>query len=293
MWSIGADLGGTKIEIAAVQNGKILHKILLPTEAQQGHNAIIGKIEGAVRQLIEIMGSSPKGVGIGIAGQIKHNMVLFAPNLPGWINIPLKDILYAKLSLPISVLNDVRAATIGEWNHGAGKGCNDFVCVFLGTGIGGGIVSNGHLLEGNSNSAGEIGHMVVDLYGPPCTCGNHGCFESLAGGWAIAKMGKVPSAKDVIMAAKAEDVVAMEIIENVFEAIFAASISLINAFNPKRLIFGGGLSLGLEVVPEMVDAAVRGRALKAATDSLEVVAAKLGNEAGVIGAATYAMRDDD
>lgn len=309
-WALGVDLGGTKIAFAAVdRSGKIIERLRKSTST--GSVAIEGQIASGVEELTAKMGRPPTGVGIGVAGQIdsKSGVVHFAPNLPGWRNIPLKEDLTKALGLPVAVLNDVRAATWGEWVHGAGKGCADFVCVFLGTGIGGGVVSNGVLLNGYANSAGEIGHMTIDLYGPPCTCGNRGCFEALAGGWAVARSAKeallsAPEsqlhkcegplrANEVIEAAKDGDSLACAIIDKVFEAIIAGSVGIINAFNPQRLIFGGGLAEGLEVVAEVVDGAVRGRALGAATEKLEVVSAELGNDAGVIGAATFAMRGGD
>ncbi len=314
-WSIGVDLGGTKIKMAIVDSGgNLVECIVKPTDAKGGHLAIEKQIVAGVEELKAKRNFSPKGVGIGVAGQIdpESGMVHFAPNLPGWKEIPFKDNLEKKLGIPVAVLNDVRAATWGEWMHGAGQGCNDFVCVFLGTGIGGGVVSDGKMLIGCSNSAGEFGHMTIDMYGPLCTCGNRGCFEALAGGWAIGRSAreaalsapeaakpmlqmvqgdeKELTAKIVIEAAKNGDPLAQELLDKVFEAIIAGTVGLINAFNPRRLIFGGGLAEGLSTVTEVVDAAVRGRALKAATDPLEVVSAKLGNDAPVIGAATYITR---
>lgn len=306
-WALGVDLGGTKIAMGAVNRaGKIIESLRVATKASEGPAAIEQQISSGVEELSAKMGSAPVGVGIGVAGQVDPNngVVHFAPNLPGWKNIPLQSDLVKVLGLPVAVLNDVRAATWGEWKHGAGKGCGDFVCVFLGTGIGGGVVSNNVLLSGYGNSAGEIGHMTIDLYGPLCTCGNRGCFEALAGGWAIARSANeaffLPSASrlplhadEVIEAAKNGDSIAMAIIDKAFEAIIAGSVGIINAFNPQRLIFGGGLAAGLEVVAEVVDAAVRGRALSAATEKLEVVSGQLGNDAGVIGAATYIILQGD
>lgn len=314
-WAIGVDLGGTKIEISIVDsNGHQHDRIRKSTDVHGGYASIEKQIIEGIQELKKKRDSKPLGVGVGVAGQIdtSQGIVHFAPNIPYFKDIPLRDHLSKQVNLPVAVLNDVRAATWGEWMHGAGKGCDDFVCVFLGTGIGSGIVSNGQMLSGFTNSAGEIGHMTVDLYGPPCTCGNRGCLEALAGGWAIGRSAKEAvmsnpaagkallelvqgdeealTAKIVIEAAKKGDPLAQELLDKVFEAIVAGSVSLINAFNPKRLIFGGGLADGLGVVVDVVDVAVRGRALKVATDSLEIVSAQLGNEAGVVGAASFAMQ---
>lgn len=313
-WAIGVDIGGTKIEMSIIDsNGQVVERLRKSTDVHGGYAAIEKQIVEGVTELKKKKESKPVGVGVGVAGQIdsERGIVHFAPNIPNFQNLPLQEHLSNQFNLPVAVLNDVRAATWGEWMHGAGKGCDDFVCIFLGTGIGSGIVSNGQMLKGYTNSAGEIGHMTIDLYGPSCTCGNRGCFEALAGGWAIGRSAKEAvlsspvaakpllqlvqgdeealTAKIVIEAAKKGDPLAQELIDKVFEAIVAGSVSVINAFNPKRLIFGGGLADGLAVVVDVVDAAVRGRALKVATDSLEIVPAQLGNQAGVIGAASYVM----
>ncbi len=209
------------------------------------------------------------------------------------------------------VTNDVRAATWGEWIHGAGKGCDDLVCIFVGTGIGGGVVSGGKLLSGCSNTAAEIGHMTIDLNGPPCTCGHRGCLEALAGGWAIARRARQalsdhPSAaatllrlaegspdaitaKTVAEASRAGDPLAKEIFDEVTRSLIAGAVSLVNALNPCRLILGGGV---IEGVPELVERIAKGvseGALPAAVEPLLVLPAKLRSDAGAIGAATLAM----
>ena len=188
LWAVGVDLGGTKIELAQVDRaGQIRRRLRRPTDVKDGPAAVEAEIVAAVRDLREAAGAPPIGVGVGVAGQIESasGVVRFAPNL-GWHDVPLRADLERALGLPVAVTNDVRAATWGEWLHGAGQGCDDLVCVFVGTGIGGGVVSGGRMLIGGSNTAGELGHVTIDLHGPPCHCGNRGCLEALAGGWAIA-----------------------------------------------------------------------------------------------------------
>ena len=313
-WAIGVDLGGTKVEVAQVDvAGQLLHRIRRPTPVKAGPLAIQSEIAAVVREMSETAGSAPVGVGVGVAGQIdgRSGVVRFAPNL-GWHNVPLQENLSQALGLPVVVLNDVRAATWGEWLHGAGQGCDDLICLFVGTGIGGGVVSGGRILTGCTNTAGELGHIVIDKDGPSCTCGNRGCLEAHAGGWAIARRAQeaisadpvagatllkkaggnkgAVTAETVAQAFQEGDPFALQLIDEVTRALIAGATSLINAFNPCRLILGGGVVEGLPRLLEKIDQGIRQQALRAAIISLQVVPAKLKNDAGVVGAAAFAIR---
>jgi glucokinase len=317
-WAIGIDLGGTKIEVALVNSSGLLHdRLRVPTQTKQGYKAILQQITQTIHQLCDKNGNTvPSAIGIGIPGQISRTsgIVHYAPNL-NWHEVKLKDDLSAMLHKHIRVCNDVRAATWGEWLHGAGKSCNDIVCIFIGTGIGGGIVSDGRMLAGCNNTAGEIGHMTIDLHGPQCHCGNTGCFEALAGGWAVArdaqnmvkadmKNGKMLldiagneinkiTAKTVSEAAGKNDTLAKKIIDNLADALIAGSTALVNAFAPCRLILGGGIIEGMPQLIESIEKGVKKYALKAATKNLKVLPAKLHNDSGVIGAAAFALQSLD
>lgn len=315
-WTFGIDLGGTKMDIGMVDmSGKIHDHLLLKTKAKEGSRAIVQDMVFAINELrARHPHGKVLGVGIGIAGQIEKTtgVVHFAPNLPGWRDFPLQEELKKAVGLPVYVTNDVRAATWGEWLYGAGRGCEDLICIFVGTGIGGGIVSGGKMLEGCSNTAGEIGHMTIDLKGPPCTCGNRGCFEALASGWSIAKRIKGTLAEDpnferimlelgdgkkeelsarhLFQAARAGNPIAGRIIKDVSEALIAGVSNLVNAMNPKRIILGGGIINGY---PEFIDLIKKGiptRALKAPLKLLEIVEASLQSDAGVAGAAAFAAK---
>ena len=314
LWAIGVDLGGTKIEVARVgAEGKLSQRLRRPTNIQSGPAAVKAEIVAAVRDLQEGASSLPAGVGVGVAGQVdsKRGLVRFAPNL-GWRDEPLQPDLSQTLGLPVVIVNDVRAATLGEWLYGAGQGCNDLICLFVGTGIGGGVVSGGQMLSGCSNTAGELGHITIDTEGPSCHCGNQGCLEALAGGWAIARQAKdavtanqvagasllkmagghsdAITAEIVAQAAKASDPVAVHLIDNVAQALIAGVVSLVNAFNPCRLILGGGVMEGLPELVQRIDQSVRQRALAAAIEPLQILPAQLHNDAGVVGAAALAMQ---
>ena len=167
-YAIGVDLGGTKIEVALVNGrGEIKTKTRVPTPTTGGAAAVVDEIVGAVRSLQQETGIHPLGLGIGVAGQIgtSGELVRFAPNL-NWHDVPLRDELQRHLELSVVVLNDVRAATWAEWRYGAGRGCTDLICLFVGTGIGGSTVNGGRMLEGHGNCAGELGHWTIDLNGP-------------------------------------------------------------------------------------------------------------------------------
>jgi glucokinase len=305
LWAIGVDLGGTKVEAAQVDTeGQVRQRLRRATDVKDGPAAIEAEIVTAVRELQESVGSSPAGVGVGVAGQIEpaSGVVHFAPNL-GWHDVPLQADLSRTLRLPVVVTNDVRAAAWGEWLHGAGQGCGDLVCLFVGTGIGGGVVSGGRMLSGCSNAAGELGHITVDLHGPVCHCGNQGCLEALAGGWAIARRAQEAIAADpaagasmVQMAGGQQTAVTAKIVaqaahagDPLARALIAGAVGLVNAFNPCRLILGGGVIEGLPELVDRVDQGVCERALEAASAPLQVLPAQLKNDAGVVGAAALAM----
>ena len=313
-WAIGVDLGGTKVEIAQVNgSGRLLERLRRPTLVQGGPEGVREEIVAAVKNLRDKAASPPVGVGVGLAAQIdpEQGMVHFAPNL-GWRNVPFQEDLGKALGLPVVVTNDVRAATWGEWLHGAGRGCDDLVCLFVGTGIGAGVVSGGRMVSGCSNTAGEVGHMTIDLHGPSCTCGGRGCFEALAGGWAMARDAREAVSADpspgasllklaggrpeaitaemVSLAAKEGDPLARRLIDSVVQALIAGCVSVVNAFNPCRLVLGGGVMEGSPELVERIDRGVRQRALSAATQLLQILPAQLKGDAGVIGAAVLAMQ---
>jgi glucokinase len=308
-WAIGVDLGGTKLEVGLVdENGQVIRRRLFSTRVLEGPSAIVSDIVEGVHQLSEGAEAPIVGVGVGMAGQIesKTGVVHFAPNLK-WHRVPLRAELNRLLRLPIQVTNDVRAATWGEWMHGAGKGIEDLLCVFIGTGIGGGVISGGKLLTGHRNAAGEVGHMPIDFHGPLCGCGNKGCFEAYAGGWAIARraqelIAKDPAegahltrlagwdhpvtAKNVFEAARQNDPLAKKIVEEVTQALIAGMTGLVNAFNPHCIVLGGGVIHGMPEFIPLIREGVMKCALKAATEDLQIASSILGGDAGVVGAAS-------
>lgn len=308
--SVGVDLGATKIALGVVDaDGRLVETERLPTRAGRPAGEIIREVAELVRARWDrrLPRSSP--VGIGVAGQVDPDgTVLFGPNL-NWHDVPLRAQLARALRRPVSVLNDVQAATYGEWRYGAGRGTDELVCLFVGTGVGGGIVAGGRLRHGATGTAGELGHLTVERNGRKCRCPNSGCLEAYAGGWAIAERAGAAVRDDpvrgerlrtlagetaAITSATVEkayaegDPLAQELVEETMSYLVCGLVSIVNGFNPRTIVLGGGVLEGfLSLVPTL-GRQVRARALPAAADGLRIVPAALGAESGVVGAAAYA-----
>jgi glucokinase len=189
---IGVDLGGTQVRAALVQDGKLLSRIGYLTQDEDGFEAVLQRIKDAIRRAAQEGGVPLErviGIGLGAPGPLDSRTgILFAPpNLRGWHNVPLRRLLYDEFSLPVYLGNDANLAGLGEHIYGAGRGVPDMIYMTVSTGIGGGVIIGGHVLEGVSGTAGEVGHMTIDVHGPLCNCGNTGCLEVLASGTAIAR----------------------------------------------------------------------------------------------------------
>ncbi len=308
--TMGVDLGGTKIETALVDAaGHILSSHRQLTHPEKGPDKVIADIVMSVKTCQGEVSKRAQALGIGVAGQVDRAGTLrFAPNL-GWCNVPLQRRLEEALNMPVAINNDVRVATWGEWQHGAGQGLDDLVCLFVGTGVGGGIVSGGRLLEGYHNTAGELGHLTIVSGGRHCHCPNQGCLEAYASGWAIAERaqeavssdpqagqclltlaGSVQeiSAATVTQAYTDGDLLASRLVEETAQYLAAGVVSIVNAFNPCLFVLGGGVVQGLPEYVRKVKLIVRENALQAAVEDLRIVTAMLGDKAGVIGAAALA-----
>jgi glucokinase len=309
---IGIDLGGTKTAMAVIDSeGKIHEHKSFFTLAERGAQLIVNELVQEIQSLCQFYQGNIVAVGVGVAGQVDKNngSVIFAPNLR-WTHVPLQKELESIIHLPVVVVNDLAAITMGEWLYGAGRGSDDIVCLFVGTGIGSAMIAQGKLFNGFSNSAGEIGHTTILINGDPCTCGNRGCLETLAAGWAIAKKAKdslikeplhgekilekangnidAISTKSVIEAFHEQDPLAIELVEQMRNALIVASINITNAFNPQRLILGGGVIKNLPTLLEDIETGIQERALKAASAQLSILKAELDDTAGIIGAGACA-----
>jgi glucokinase len=312
LFTLGVDVGGTKIYTALVDSeGNMVNSHYRLLDATKEPEKAIEDIIDSIKICLDKSGKKAAALGLGVAGQIDkvNGVVRRSPNLPSWHNVPLGAKLSQALAIPVIVNNDVRVITWGEWRHGAGKGFDDLVCLFVGTGVGGGIVSHGHLLEGCRNTAGEFGHITVVAGGRKCTCPNEGCLEAYTGGWAIAERARdavlanpqagqemlalagdiaAISSVTVTQAYKRGDALAQRLVKDTVKYLAAGIVSIVNALNPCLIILGGGVIEGLPDFVPMAEKRVRSQALQTPLEDLRISRAALGSEAGVIGAAALA-----
>lgn len=308
---IGIDVGGTNVKIALVDdNGKIIYSNSVPTYAKMGYEYTVNNIKQAIKDLMKETNTTPsniEGIGFDFPGQVdcKTGVVKLAPNIPGWVNVPIAQMIEDEFSIPTRIDNDVRCAALGELKFGAGRGCENFICITVGTGIGSGIVINGKVVRGATNAAGELGHIKLQMNGGPiCGCGDTGCLEAFASGPAIVAMaqeyikgGKSTKFREmaaaeggeitpymVAKAAEEGDPVAKRIFEIVGEYIGIGLTSVINLLNPERVIIGGGVAESGELLLGPIRKTIKERAMVVAGNAVEIVPAQLGNSAGVIGA---------
>lgn len=306
---IGIDVGGTNVKIALVDcKGNIVYSNTVPTRAEMGYEYTVNNIKQAIHDLLaetKLTTKDIEGIGFGFPGQVdyKSGMVRLAPNIPGWVEVPIAKLIEDEFKIPTRVDNDVRCAALGELNYGAGKGCENLICITVGTGIGSGIILNGKLVRGASNAAGEIGHIKMQMHdGPICGCGDRGCLEAFASGPSIVAMaenyiqgGKSTKYREmasggditpyiVSEAAKAGDPVAKQIFTTMGEIIGIGLASVVNLLNPEKIIVGGGVADAGDLLLVPLKETLKKRAMKIAGSAVEVVPAQMGNSAGVIGA---------
>lgn len=305
---IGVDVGGTNIKIALVDfQGQIIYSNSIPTRAEMGYEYTIANIKQAISDLLIETNTDKdliEGIGFGFPGQIdyQNGVVRLAPNIPGWVDVPIASMVEREFNIPTRVDNDVRCAALGELNYGAGRGCDNLVCITVGTGIGSGLIVNGKLVRGASNAAGEIGHIKLQMAGGPlCGCGDTGCLEAFASGPAIVAMaeeyikgGKSTKYREladseitshiVAEAANQGDAVAKRIFTVIGEYIGIGLSSVVNLLNPEKIIIGGGVAAAGDILFDPIRETIKKRAMTIAGSTVQVVPAQLGNNAGVIGA---------
>lgn len=309
--AIGMDIGGTSVKMGLVSRaGRVLSARSVPTAEARGCRAQLLLWTRHARELADEarrMGASVAGIGIGAPGPVdaRRGFVYFFPNIPGWKNVPLRDLLRRRTGFTVRVDNDANAMALGEFRHGAGRGATDVVFLTLGTGVGGGLVIGGRLFDGPSYSAAEIGHLVIDERGPRCACGNRGCLETfvgngylvaearrrLAGGErsVLARWTAAGHRLDPILlgkAARAGDRLAAGIWERAGDRLGTALAGLVNILNPQRIILGGGVAQNGRLIFDPVRRAIAKKAFPVAARSVKVLPAKLGTDAGLVGAAS-------
>jgi len=316
-FSIGVDLGGTNLRIAAIRDdGTLLEKITAGTEVGRGRDRVINEMCEAIRALAGKYqdGNSLHGVGVGVPGiiDLDSGMLRESPNLPGWHNYPVREEIERRLGAPVILENDANVAALGEKWMGAGREVDSLCMITLGTGVGGGIVLQGQLWHGMTGMAGEAGHATVDPRGHLCGCSNHGCLEQFASATAIRRMateasasGKAPElrralaenpefgAKLIYQMAIQGERAAQEIFRRVGWALGINLAALINIFNLPMYIIGGGVANSWDAFAPAMFAEVRKRSMVyRATDpdsgprhKTIITRTVLGGDAGLYGAA--------
>ena len=285
------------------------------TLADEGPQAVINRVLSAIDHLLSlrnIESSKLDSISIAAAGVIDSDrgVITTSPNLPGWCDVPLRDIVREKHGVNTFLINDASAAALGEHHFGVGKGVDNLILLTLGTGIGGGIIINGELYTGLRGSAGEIGHMTIDVNGPKCNCGNIGCLETLASGTAVAEEairrisqgeksslteivdGEIENitAEEVSLAAQGGDSLALEVISKAATYLGIGLVNLVNIFNPEMIIVGGGMANMGDLLLNPARQVVRERAFTLSAQAVRIVPAQLGDDAGVLGAAVFAFQ---
>lgn len=309
------DLGGTKIACGIISdNCQVLAKECYLTLADEGVDSVIDRIVLAIEQIILPRGvalSQLCGISIAAAGAIDapRGIITLSPNLPGWRDIPLRDIIRERLGIKTWLINDTNAAALAEHQLGAGQGIKNLLYLTVGTGIGGAVILGGRLYTGASGSAGEIGHMTIDANGLRCKCGNIGCLETLASGTAVAReairrvsrgegsslseivAGRIGSitAEHVAMAARDGDCLALDVINKAATYLGVGLVNLVNIFNPEMIIIGGGLAKMGDLLLSPARQVVREKAFPVSAEAVCILPTQLGDDAGILGAAIFAF----
>ncbi len=299
-YSIGVDLGGTNLRAAAIsRDGKMLNKVAGSTPVGAGRNAVISDMVKSIEQIqASLSGQKLIGVGVGVPGFIDmaKGVVVGAPNLPEFVNYPVRDEIEKRLGSKVILENDANAAALGEQWIGAGKGVSDVILLTLGTGVGGGIISGGQIVRGALGMAGEIGHMTIVPNGNPCGCGNNGCLEKYASATAVSaqarmlNLGHDLSAEQVYNLAVGGNDRAKMIFHSVGISLGTGLASLINIFNFPLYLLGGGLLGAWDLFqPSMIEEITR-RSFTYRSNPPKIEKATLGGEAGLYGAACLPLQ---
>jgi glucokinase len=315
---LGVDVGGTKIlAVVADRTGRVLGEVKHPTLGKQGPDAVIERIAAAARQALgraDADWTDLQAVGVGAPGPVDPvaGTVYNAPNLPGWDEVALGPRLGEALGVPVYVENDVNAGTYGEFALGAGRGVQDMVGIFVGTGVGGGLILDGALHQGFRGAAGEIGHMVLLADGPVCGCGRRGCLEALASRvaisrdiWAGVRAGRESAIPSLVKGKRRRitsgslkkaladgDELVADVMGRAQWYLGLHAATLINALDPEMLVYGGGVveALGDTFLAPIRTVARQYAIQQRGIDRVQIVPAQLGDYAGVLGVALLARQ---
>ncbi len=304
MSSIGIDFGGTTIKSGLVVGGEIVHRgNPIETETLGGADGIVEALVALVGQLGE-HGQPPAAIGIGLPGFVdsENGIVHELTNVPGWDEVPLRQILRDRTGLPVTIENDAKAMAYGEWKYGAARSGRYVVCITLGTGVGGALILDGKIHRGAKLAAGEIGHMSIDYRGRPGPYGTNGGLEEYIGNQQIAQRAteryraagremteEQCSPLHLAEAAHAGDAIARQLWEDLGDELGAALASVVWIINPDTIVIGGGVAKAGALIFDPLWKSIRNRTLDILHSDLRILPAALGNDAGIIGSAALAL----
>jgi glucokinase len=298
---IGIDLGGTNLKIAVLDaRFRIREKRILSTRVFRKKEELTCAISDSVKQIIRQAGLRNKdirAVGLGLPGPIdvKQGLVHFFPNIPGWKEVNLKKILRKKLGLPVFLDNDGNLMCLAEHRLGAAKGSLNAFCITLGTGVGGGIIIDGTLYRARTFAAGEIGHLPLNEKGPHCNCGGTACLEAYIGNNRIKSQAKKIFKRDISLEelsllAKRGNKKALQLWRNIGRHLGVGLSSIVNILSPDSIVIGGGVADAGSVLFEEVRNTVNARAMRVQARHVKILRARLGQDAGMIGAGIIAWQ---
>ncbi len=312
---IGVDLGGTRVRAVLTDGtGAFLARASMYTEADNGLDHVLARITKCVNAVLEQADHAQVvGMGVGAPGPLNPDTgtVYSPPNLPGWDNVPLRDLLEQRTGLPVFLGNDANLAALGEYTFGAGKDYRYLVYLTISTGVGGGVIEDGRILRGAKGAAAELGHITIDLNGPRCNCGNFGCLEVYASGTGIRRQALEmlqsgrPSmlrqmvgdnledihAGTVFEAAQQGDEAALELYRQVGVYLGVGVTTVLHTFNPEIVVIGGGVSQVGELIFEPMRQTVRERAMKAFWENVPIVPTELKDDIGLYGAVALVLQN--
>jgi glucokinase-like ROK family protein len=310
---VGLDMGATHLTIALADfSAQVIDEIEIPFDITQGPIPCLAQADALLTELLEkndIRLERIMAIGMGVPGPIasQDGVVVAPPIMPGWDGYPIRKEMESKWRVPVSLNNDAELGMLGEWAYGAGRGEDHLAYIKVGSGVGAGLLLNGQVYQGATGSAGEIGHLTIEENGPLCDCGSNGCLEALAGGKAIARQAREAAtsgkatlltsmgppeeltARDVVSAARRGDLPSQQIITRAGSYLGIAIAGVVNLFNPRVIIIGGGVSQIGDLFLQPIRDTVRRRSLAGAAQAVKINTAILHRRSSIMGAIVQAL----
>jgi len=303
-WVVGIDLGATKIALGLIDpQNRVVARQRVPTAPLDGPDAAVARMAQAIDALKGTLpaGANLSGVGICSPGPLDHRtgMLLDPPNLTGWINVPLRQMLVDRLGLPVTLEHDAKAAALGEYHYGAGRGERDMVYIVVGTGVGSALILDGKVHRGRNNSAGEVGHITIRTAGDVCSCGNVGCVESFTAGPAIARTyrrmlaataapGQAESieaitTENIVERARSGETLAVQVLADAGEALGTAVATLAMILDVELYVIGSSVAKAGDLLLEPARRAVAHHAHRSVAARVRIVRSELEDDGPLLG----------